>query len=145
MILRKVISSEKGFSLVEILVAIVLLAIAVTPMMGLFTIAPRMHQQREYLLRASYLAEFRLEEVKGLLIAAPDFAAADFNVTAGNFPGAQGFHPFDAGFRYNITHDSGADIKNVTVTVWYSKDGNNSVDAGEQSFQLETRVTKRHP
>ena len=77
---RKIIrNSDDGFTLLEVLAAIALLSIVVTPLLGLITSSLAMHSQREYQTRAAFLAQLRLEEVKQNITGSSDFANADYN------------------------------------------------------------------
>lgn len=136
-------SGEDGFTMIEVLGAIVILAITIVPMLGLFTIAPALHLHREYLTRAAFLAQVRTEEVRDNLI---NSFTSDFNKPNGaadDFPVSEGFEPSDSGYRYIIIHDAGDELKDVTVRVWHDDNGNNSPDAEEQVITIRTRVSRR--
>jgi hypothetical protein len=130
--------------MIEVLGAIVILAITIVPMLGLFTIAPALHLQREYLTRAAFLAQVRTEEVRDSLI---NSFTSDFNKpsgAAGDFPVSEGFEPSDSAYRYIIIHDTVDDeLKDVTVRVWHDDYGNNSADAEEQVITIQTKVSRR--
>ena len=148
---KTITGREAGFTMVEVLASIALLAIAVTPMMGLFTIAPGFHAQREHQLRASFLAQLRLEEVKQKL--ASDFGSADYRKSSGSstdFHTNDGFHDTDSRFRYTLDyvyHDTNdddiMDIADLKVIVWHDGDSDNSIDANEQWVELNTKVARR--
>jgi prepilin-type N-terminal cleavage/methylation domain-containing protein len=134
--------AEDGFTLLEVLGAIVILGIIVIPLLGLLIDALIVHAQREQQTRSVFLAQLRLEEIKSKIITASDFATADYNKPAG---AAGDFPPPDSRFKYTVTHDDHnyPDIKAVTVTVWYDEDGDDTVSAGEQQVKLDTKVTRR--
>jgi prepilin-type N-terminal cleavage/methylation domain-containing protein len=136
-------SGEYGFTMIEVLGAIVILAITIVPMLGLFTIAPALHLQREYLTRAAFLAQVRTEEIRDNLI---DSFTGDFNKPNGaadDFPVSEGFEPSDSGYRYTIAHDTDDELKDVTIRVWHDDDGDNSPDAEEQIITIRTQVSRR--
>jgi prepilin-type N-terminal cleavage/methylation domain-containing protein len=167
---------ELGFTMVEVLVALAILAITIVPLMGLFTLAPMLHQHREQKLRAGFLAQLRLEQVKNEIIQGfdedctdPVFDgngydkssgdATDFNPPEGD-PEEGLFEPSDAEYRYTVEDNinlylgvpPGSEppdppppplMRDVTVTVWHDKNGNNTLDSDEQEIELITKVARR--
>ena len=157
---------EAGFTMVEVLVSLAILAITVTPMMGLFTMAPMLHAYREQQLRSAFLAQLRLEEVKNKATYNFD---GDYNKAAGaatDFPTGDGFESSDADYRYTITDnitdtvpdpDAGPGggvgggggapdidvMRDITIEVWYDKDGDNVYDTDEQGFDVMTKIARR--
>lgn len=138
-------SGEHGFTMIEVLGAIVILAITIVPLLGLFAMAPALHLQREELTRAAFLAQVRTEEVRDNLIGS---FGGDFNKpngAAGDFHVDDGFEPSDSRYKYTISHNDDDELKDVTVTVWHDDDGDNGAgpEPGEQSVTLRTKVSRR--
>ena len=127
---------ESGFTMLEIVASVAILAIAIVPMLGLFVGAPVLHAQREQQTRAAFLAQRRLEEVKSQ--AAHDFDA-DYNKTSVS---AADFSAPDTKFRYTVSDDQGANLREVAVTVWYDENDNNSLDDNEDQFLLSTKIAR---
>lgn len=149
LILRKTgCSGEHGFTMIEVLGAIVILAITVVPMLGLFTIAPALHLQREYLTRAGFLAQVRTEEIREHLINSFGTVLNKDTGDANDFLPPQ-FEPSDSAYRYTIgiipeaPRDDAVEIADVTVRVWHDDDGNNSPDTEEQVITIRTKVSRR--
>ncbi len=144
---------EVGFTMVEVLASLALLAITVTPLMGLFTMAPMLHAYREQQLRAAFLAQLRLEQVKNK--ATHNFGA-DYNQSVDTFYTTTEddedyglFDDSDAEYRYTVTDDNyimeSTDVvmRDITITVWYDKNGNSAYDSDEQGVTLVTKVARR--
>lgn len=70
--IRKLTSSECGYSLVEVMVAIVLLSIAIIPMVGMFDAGLRAALVGGNYDKGRALANERLEEIKALPFSSPD-------------------------------------------------------------------------
>jgi len=160
---KTIARGEAGFTMVEVLVALAILAITVTPLMGLFTMAPMLHAQREQQLRAAFLAQLRLEEVKNKIIHNFEFQypGDGYNKSDGaaaDFPTDEGFEASDANYKYTITDiilaDAGTGggftlpetipvMRDITVRVWYDKNGNDAYDTDEQDFEVMTKVARR--
>ena len=147
---KAVSGGERGFTMVEVLASVALLAIAVTPMMGLFTLAPRFHVQREQQIRAAFLAQLRLEDVKQKL--GSDFGSADYKKSSGSATdfddgdsgGPDDFFPAsDSKFRYTVDYSNDSGIKDLTIIVWYDGDSDNNIDTNEQWVELNTKVARR--
>ena len=158
---KTVAKGEAGFTMVEVLVALAILSITLIPLMGLFTMAPVLHAHREQKLRAGFLAQLRLEQVKNKIIEDFEYQydsgsgdgynkssgdATDFDPPSGD-PEEGLFEPSDAEYRYTIVDAilSGPPplIRDITVTVWHDKDGDNTLDSDEQEVELVTRVARR--
>ena len=163
---KTIARGEAGFTMVEVLVALAILAITVTPLMGLFTMAPMLHAQREQQLRAAFLAQLRLEEVKNKIIHNFEFQypGDGYNKSDGaaaDFPTDEGFELSDANYRYTITDNHitkiigggeggggapGVEVfvmRDITIRVWYDKNGNDAYDTDEQDFEVITKVARR--
>ena len=127
-------TDERGFTLLEILAAIVILSIALIPMMEMLPAALVLDSQLEQKTRVTFLAQRKLEEVKCKAIY--DFSP-DYSESATAFPSP------DVSFKYVLTDDQGTEIKEISVVVWYDEDGNDTIDSDEESIELDTKVAKR--
>ena len=145
---------QSGFTMLEILASIAIMAIAVLPLLGLIASTPAIHVRREREVRATFLAELRLEEVKGAAIY-----NYDFNLDGGgystsspeDFPVDEGFKTSDSIFRYTVSDvileiigkDDIPILRDITVTVWHDQDGSNTINGTETSVVLRTKVARR--
>ncbi len=133
---------ERGFTMLEILVSVAIMAIAVVPLLGLLTSAPVLHQQREQQMRAAFLAQLRLEEVKQKITV-----GFDNDYDRSTDPLVDDFPAPDATFRYTITDDPDTsdvdNLKVITVEVWYDMNGDGIPDDIEQKVELKTKVARR--
>lgn len=128
---------SNGFTMLEVLAAIAILAITVVPLVGLLSTAITIHVQREQETRAAFLAQLKLEEIKNIVTL--DFGS-DYNKPAGD---ATDFPAPNSRFRYTVTDNVDPDIKDITVRVWCDKDGNGTPDVDEQAVQLDTKIARR--
>jgi prepilin-type N-terminal cleavage/methylation domain-containing protein len=71
----KLLRDESGYSLVEVMVAIIILAIAILPMVGMFDAGLRASTEGSNYDRARALANEKLEEIKALSYRDPDSLA----------------------------------------------------------------------
>ena len=114
--------NENGFTMLEILVSIAILSITIIPLLGLMANAPLLHAQMEHKTRAAFLAQLKIEEVKN---------AATYNFAPDrDVPAATSFPDPDSKYEYTVIDDGDADIKDITVQVWYD---------GEQIIELGNR------
>jgi len=127
---------RNGFTILEILVAIAILSIALIPMIQIFPQVLIVNAQVEQEARSAFLSQQKMEEVKGKILSyfEPNYSVA----TPTAFPSP------DATFKYTISDDGGAEIKVLTVRVWYDKNGNNVADPKEQLVEAKTKVAKRY-
>lgn len=124
--------NNKGFTLIEVLLAVVLLGIALIPIMQ---VMPSMYRINGDMIREntlSFLAQDKLEEVKGGVINSFD---TDRNETSQAFPS-------NASYRYSITDDNGTDIKIITIQAWYGDSESTFADA-ENKIELKTKIAER--
>ena len=125
---------KQGFTLIEVLASIVLIAVALIPIM---MIVPQMIENslnNEQLTKVIFLGESKIEEVKRDAIN--NFAASrDEAVTAFASPYGD--------YKYTVSDDEGAGIKVIQVRVWYDENGNNMRDSTEELITLDTKVTDR--
>ena len=130
-------SLKRGFTLIEVLASIVLIALVLIPIM---TIVPQMIEnslKSERLTKVIFLAERKTEEVMGELIN--NFGASI--ATSGNLGG---------NYEYTVAlaQDGSipiADLKIITVRVWYDEDGDGTFDDDMEliTIALDTKVADR--
>lgn len=136
-------NNEKGFTLVEVLLAVMLLGVALIPIMNLM---PGMYRTNSNMIienKLTFFAQDKLEEVKSLV-------TADISVNRGK--SSQPF-PSDSSYRYNVIDDGGTDIdspadgnvdiKMITIQAWYGDSSSNYASA-EHKIELKTKVSYRN-
>jgi prepilin-type N-terminal cleavage/methylation domain-containing protein len=135
--------NENGFTLIEILVALIVLVMALIPMAGVVTHFLGENLDLERKDRTAFLAQLKMEEAKIKTIA---HFLDNHDESATAFPAP------DSSFKYTVTlsfilDDKGIpesyDIKLIQVNVWYDGNSNNIVNAGEPSTTLYTKVARR--
>lgn len=126
--------NKKGFTLIEVLAAIILIAVALIPIM---TIVPQMIENSlntEKLTKVIFLAEKMMEETKRDAIN--DYDNFDGNASATKFDPSEDY-------KYKVSDDRGSGIRVIQIEVWHDEDGNNAADSGEQSITLNTKIADR--
>jgi Tfp pilus assembly protein PilV len=130
------IKNEKGFTLIELMLATVIVIISIVP---ITMILPRMLTENRIVERenrAVFLGQLKMEEMKTKALT---YFNWDYNKTAIAFPPPHNI------FKYSVTYVAGMDlnIREITVTVWYDANNNNTADTGEEWIQLKTLITNR--
>jgi len=126
-------SKHKSFTLIEVLAAIILIAVALTPLMYILAQSLRLSVKEERLTKVIFLGTRKIEE-----------AAADvsYNFTSSVSQGPEEFSDY-SGYKYTVSDDEDPDIKSISTTVWYDENDDNSVDSNEESLTLDTKVSNR--
>lgn len=125
---------ENGFTLLEVLLTIIILSMALIPLMEMLPQALVLDKKVERETQAVFLAQQKLEEIKGKAIY--DFNP-DYSESATAFPVPHSI------FKYVVSDDQGTDVKEIAVNVWYDEDGDNIVDSDEEEVELNTKVAER--
>ncbi|MGQ9608145.1 MAG: type IV pilus modification PilV family protein [bacterium] len=130
---------EGGFTLIEVLLALVILSIAIIPLMQIFPQASLIATDSQRETRIGFLAQQKLEQVKGQVLS---YFFGDYNESATAFPSP------DSDFKYTVSYftasgDDGNQIKSIKVRVWYDDNDNNIVDGNENMIELTTKVSRR--
>lgn len=127
---------KKGFTLIELLAAIVLLAVGLTVMMQLVARMLQLSSKQEYHNNVVFLAEREMEEVEGRLFG---------NFSTNCNQAVSVFAAPHAAYKYVVTDDLGATVKTIAVTVWHDADNDNTLDSGEESLALTTKIARKQP
>lgn len=112
-----VLSNQRGMTLLEVLVAFIILTMALVTMMNAFVLGSRQNTGTNCYNTALSLAQSKMEEIKH----------RNFNsvtdVTATDFSSETDYSGF-TGYSYTVTvDDGGLNLKTVTVAVTYSEGG----------------------
>jgi len=142
--------SKDGFTMIEVLLAVSLMGIALIPIMELMPGIYRVDQEMIRENTMSFLAQEKLEDIKGKLI--DDFSVSINPLSdtfSGEFSGGENYH-FIIGSPSNPSNPSQpkdnpdgsrTDLVVVSVQVWYGDAG--SYSAATDKIQLETRIARR--
>lgn len=128
------IMGESGFTLLEILLTIIILSIALIPLMEMIPHALVLDKGIERETQAVFLAQQKLEEIKGKAIY--DFSP-DYSESATAFPS-----PHSA-YKYTISDNLDTGIREIAVNVWYDEDDDNTIDENEAEVELNTKIAER--
>lgn len=132
-----IVSSRKAYSLLEVVIATLLLGLAIIPAMKFMSSAIHSGYELETWNQMNLMAVSKLEEQ--LSIAANDFVTGS---QSGTFT-----EPGLTGMRYQASRstaagDGGIDgrLMVVQVTVWSDEDGDAALDASERKVTYATKV-----
>jgi len=127
--------SLTGFTLIEIIIALTILAIGLVSLAAYLPVALEAARKGSDLTKAAIIAQNLLEEVKNSSYT--DITGADVWHTAASFNNYSDF----AGFEYqiNVNPLGVAEIKDITITVRWQFKGKNNM----QTF--ETKIVKYNP
>jgi prepilin-type N-terminal cleavage/methylation domain-containing protein len=133
--------NNKGFTLIEVLFAVLLLGIALIPIMQLMPGMYRINREMITENTLSFYAQDKLEEVKSNL--ASDFSSYDPSHTP---PHSQTGQDSSGDYSFAATIDnsinSGTYIKIVTLQAWHGVAGS-TYDNTQNRIELRTKVAKR--
>jgi type IV pilus assembly protein PilV len=124
----KALSNDRGFSLIEIMMAMTIFGISMMGLAGMGGIAIKADMSSARITTANTLAQDRIEYVKGL-----DFSAINAAATTENY-GAITQQKLYKRVTSVTTDPSDPNKKTVTVTVYWRADKNN--------ISMQTIVTK---
>jgi len=111
-------STNKGFTFLEVLTAILIMSVALVPILSWVPVSLRMKKKAENKMFAIFLAQGRLEELR---IAVLNNFSSDYDASNIVFPA-----PYQ-NFRYTITDSADAGLKTLSVTVWSMDEPNDKV------------------
>jgi len=136
------IKNEKGFTLIELMLATVIVIISIIP---ITMILPRMLSENRMVERenrAVFLGQMKMEEMKTKALTYFNY---DWPSRPGGGATPTAFPSPDNEFKFTVAYVAGMDpnIKKITVTVWYDANNNNTADTGEEWIQLKTLITNR--
>ncbi len=132
--MRHTINDKRGFTLIEVLAAIILIAAALIPIMIITTQIIEKSLKDEHLTKIIFLAEGKIEDTKRSVVN--NFAASvDETATAFDSP--------DEKYKYTVSDDEASDIKVVQVSVWYDENDDDALDSNESNITLDTKVADR--
>ena len=120
-----------GFTILETVVASLLLAIAFLPIIRGLSSVHRTTVIIEEKTRSLALAQSKLDEIKARSIYG---YSTDFNESS---------TVLDGSYRCNVTDDQDASLRTVAVSVGHDDNGNATLSSGEVLVTLRTYLAKR--
>lgn len=144
--------NERGLTYLEILATILIMSIALIPIMRIMPEGMKATRRVERLTRANFLGQSKMDEIRSQILGTnPNYGfSKDYNKSATAFPNPD--DPPDPHFKYKytVTDDQGAGIKELKVTVWFDENGNDEPDTysdpheeDEISVSIDTKIADR--
>lgn len=106
------INSEKGLSMLEVMIAVLLLSVVLVPLIGMYGLSGRIAAEGQQADIATNLAQAKLEELKG---------SSFESLVSVNDPVVFAGYP-DYSYTVEVQEESDY-LKQVTVTVYYHQAG----------------------
>ena len=123
---------EAGFTLTEVLAALVLLAFALLPVLKALVSSQAMEARSQQVTQALFHADGRIEQIRAAALAA---FATDFSLSS---------EPCGGGYLLTVQDGmEGSDLKSIRVMVGFDDDGNGVLDGSEIDAVLNTLVASR--
>ena len=110
------VKKNDGFTLLEVLVGLVLLAISILAIAAMQFTAIRSNHFSGSLTQAAILAEDKMEELKNIPYANVNTGSDSVTIAGISFAR-----------QYNVVEDAGNFAKTITVTVQWTDKGNHSI------------------
>lgn len=118
--------SNKGFTLVEVLIAVVIMAIVAIPLLHAFSTTANTSAKAKYKMIATNAAENIMEDVKNLTIEEITAKYGTPTMVNGGCPDETGVYPTGVAYKYSITSEDAT----------YGKDLNAALKDGKYSAEL---------
>jgi prepilin-type N-terminal cleavage/methylation domain-containing protein len=123
---------EGGFTLTEVLTALVLLAFALLPVMKALISSQQTGTRSKRVTQAVFLADRKIEDIRAAALAS---FATDFSVSSEALPG---------GFACTVQDgQESAELKSIRVLVGFDDDGDGVLDGNEIDVVLNTLIASR--
>ncbi len=133
---QKAGNRSAGFTLTEIVVASGLLIIGVVPILKALTSAQVTSVIIERKTRSLILAQAKLDEIK---------AKSVYDYTNGGESFSESGTDLGGSYRCNVADNTGDPLKQISVSVGYDLNGNESLSSGEIEVTLTTYLARRWP
>ena len=131
--------NKKGFTYLEILAALVILAVALIPIMRVMPEGMAATTRVERLTRGGLLAQSKADEVRSQILGTnPSYGfSKDYTESATAFPAP------DSSYKYTVSDDNSANIKELNTTVWFDEDNDGVQDSDEENVSLDVKIADR--
>lgn len=127
---------KEGFSLIEILIAIGILAACLTPIIKMFSVGLLVKQERGEITRSLFFCGKKMEEVKAKL----EYNFTTAITTEGNFSD-DGFSNYR--FKVELNDVIFDKLKAIKTTAWCDRNGNGIINDDENPVVFDTQVANR--
>jgi prepilin-type N-terminal cleavage/methylation domain-containing protein len=111
--LKRFYKTQKGFTIFEVLAALVILALALTPVAEWIPASLGTRLRSQHKTTGIFLAENKLEELRYQIFN-------DFDTSRGTVSPQAFAAPFNE-FNYTVADNPGASLKTITVEVWHTE------------------------
>ncbi|MBU0501879.1 MAG: prepilin-type N-terminal cleavage/methylation domain-containing protein [bacterium] len=130
---------RKGYTLIEVMTATALIGLVLLAIMRIVPGMLKVGTKVEHVTKATLLAEKKVEDIRSLIYSSNVSYgyAKNYTQAATTFSSPNGL------YKFTITDNAAAGIKEINVTVWADIDGDNAIDADEYSVSLDTKVADR--
>jgi prepilin-type N-terminal cleavage/methylation domain-containing protein len=123
------IQKKRGFTLIEVIGAIVILAMVLVPVMRLIPAILRTHSKMAYGTNIVFLAQGKAEQVK-------DAVLTDFDKEDGYSEGPSNFQPPHGDYVFTVTDNMNPGLKTISVSAW-------NENMPEYNFTVSTQIADR--
>ncbi len=123
-----------GFTITEVVVASLLLAVAIVPILKALTSAHLSTAVIERRTRSLTLAQAKLDDIK---------ARSIYSYTNGGSSFTESDTALDGSYLCNVADDSGDPLKTITVSVGFDLNGDKTLAADEIEVTLVTYLARR--
>lgn len=136
---------SKGFTLLEVVAATVIVSMGLVPIMKVLPAALQVSSKIEVITKCTFLAEKEMERVRAELMA--DYSNDPTSDPEQSLPTAADDR--DLKYYYEISlpdppwDDSDEAVNEIKVIVWFDKDNSESMDGDENRVILATKVANR--
>ena len=138
--MKRLLKEECGLSFVEILIAILLVALVIVPMLVIFPVRFSTTMKSSYITSCVFLGQKKLEEICRLAVGTNPSYGFERSYTEG----VSAFPASYSKYKYMVDDAGLSDIKFIKVTAWYDADGDNQLDDEEKpSVELNTKLARR--
>ncbi|HDZ61944.1 MAG TPA: type II secretion system protein [Nitrospirae bacterium] len=138
-------AAKKGFTLIEVLAAIVIFSILIALVMNVVAGSLVISKNTEIATRNVVLCSGKMDEIKAKILGRSTDVAYSFGWGVDYTAAATAFPAPDTGFKFTVSDPDfpAALIRDIAVTVWYDEDNDSVMDANEKGFTFNTKVAKR--
>ena len=127
------VKRNRGMTFTEVIVASSLLLVAIVPILKALTTAQATGRIIEWRTRSLALAEGRLDEIRALCIRHYDESFDESSA------------PLGGSYLCNVVDDEGSNLRQVSVSVGFDRNGDGSLGGSEVEVTLATYVARREP
>lgn len=131
---RRKTKASAGLTIIEVVIASVLLIVALVPILRSLTVAHATSAKVEHKTRSLILAQGKLDEIK---------ARSIYNYTNDGVSFSESNTSLDGPYRCNVTDNSGDPLKIITVSVGFDLNGDSTLAGGEVETSLVTLLARR--